>query len=185
MVWATCAAIALTAATTMAMLNLAARESKPFFDSDTGQVSEAGQLEMARSLVLFAFWFGGVLVGTSAVTFGVINLAGLRTERRRPERRRLATRVEVETDRASYVANTENISTEGLFVGTDQEHPIGERIRLRFQLPGQDAPLTVEAEVRWIRRKAATEGVAVTGLGLLFVELSSPAAASIRRFFTY
>lgn len=166
----------------MAVMNLAAMESTAFFDSDTGEVSEAGQLEIARSLVLFACWFGGVLIGTSAVAFGVINLAGLRTERRRPERRELATRVEVETDRTSYVANTENISTGGVFVGTDQTHPIGERMRLRFQLPGQDAPLTAEAEVRWIRRSAAADEMAVTGIGLLFVDLSLPALASIRRF---
>lgn len=182
MVWTTCAAIALTAATTIAVMNLAGWDSKAFLDSDTGQFSEAGQLEIVRSLVLFASWFGGVLVGTSAVAFGVINLAGLRTERRRPERRKLATRVEVETDRTSYVANTENISTGGLFIGTDQTHPIGERMRLRFQLPGQDAPLTVEAEVRWIRRSAATEGGHVTGLGLLFIDVSFPAVASLRRF---
>lgn len=182
MVWATCAALALIAASTVTVMNLAGKGSKAFYDSDTGQVPEAGQLELARSFGFFAFWFGGVLAGSSAVAFTVIGLGGLRTERRRPERYKLATRVEVETERASYVANTENISTGGLFVATDRAHPIGERMKLRFQLPGQDAPLSMEAEVRWIRRGLSTDGVAVTGLGLLFVDPSRSALAAIRRF---
>jgi uncharacterized protein (TIGR02266 family) len=182
MVWATCAGLALTWASTMVLMNLAGKESKAFYDSETGQVPEAAQLEIARSFGLFVCWFGGVLAGSSAVAFTVIGLAGLRTERRRPERRKLIARVEMETERASYVANTENISTGGLFVATDHTHSLGERMKLRLQLPGQDTPLTLEAEVRWIRRSAATEGVAVTGIGLLFVGLTSQAVGAIRRF---
>jgi len=182
MVWVTCAALALTAASTMAVMNLAARDSKAYYDVESGHVSEVGQLEIARSVGLFACWFGGVFVASIAVAFTVIRLAGLPTERRRPARRKLSVRVEVETERASYVAITENISVGGLSVATDQTHPIGERLKLRFQLPGQNTPLNVEAEVRWIRRSASTDAVSVTGLGLLFVDLSVPAVARIRGF---
>ena len=42
-----------------------------------------------------------------------------------------------------------------MFIATHHLRSIGDRITLKFTLPGSDKPLVVETEVRWIRENTA------------------------------
>ena len=42
-----------------------------------------------------------------------------------------------------------NISVEGVYLGIHPIPPVGERVLLRFELPGNEIPIVVEAEVCW------------------------------------
>ena len=42
-----------------------------------------------------------------------------------------------------------NISADGVYIGIHPIPPVGERVRLRFELPGNETPIVVEADVSW------------------------------------
>lgn len=91
--------------------------------------------------------------------------------------------VDLESEHNFYTGLTQNISTGGLFVATNHLRKVGDLVTLRFTLPNDERPLTVEAEVRWIRENSALhrrEGR--TGMGLQFVALGPEAAAAIGQF---
>jgi Tfp pilus assembly protein PilZ len=71
---------------------------------------------------------------------------------------------------------SKNISTSGIFVKTDRACTVGERLILRFLLAGQESQVSIEAEVRWVRRDGPI------GIGLLFVDPSGPLKAAIQSF---
>jgi uncharacterized protein (TIGR02266 family) len=186
MLWATCAALAFVVASTMVVLDLTASTRSAFYDQATGDV------ELFWTFAVFAAWFSSSFAGSSALVFTVARLMGLGTERRqRPERRKLAVEVELEGAPAPATGLTQDISEGGLFVVTNHARPVGERMKLQFQLPGQSQPLSVETEVRWIRGNPTVQSDtdadavgahAVGGMGLRFVDLSPEAAATIQRF---
>jgi uncharacterized protein (TIGR02266 family) len=102
---------------------------------------------------------------------------------RAAERFDLEVKVDLESDHNFYTGLTQNISTGGLFIATSAIRKIGDRITLKFSLPGSSEPLAVETEVRWIRENSAlhrTDGN--TGMGVRFVNLSPAAAAAINQF---
>lgn len=175
MLWATCAAMAFVAASTMIALDLTASERSAFYD----QVS--GEVDLVWTFAVFMGWFAGSFVGCSALVFTVTRLMGLGTERRkRPVRVKLAVKVDLEGDPSASAGLTQDISEGGLFVATNRARPVGDRMKLQFQLPGLTRPLSVETEVRWIREPPHSE--AMGGMGLRFVNLSRDDAASIRAF---
>lgn len=91
--------------------------------------------------------------------------------------------VDLESDHNFYTGLTQNIGSGGLFVATNALRSVGDRLTLRFTLPSDERPLTVDAEVRWIRENSALhrrEGA--TGMGLQFVGLTPETAAAIRKF---
>lgn len=91
--------------------------------------------------------------------------------------------VNFESDHYFYAGVTSNISTGGLFVATKDLRRIGECVTLRFTLPNEERPLTVEAVVRWVRKDSAPRsGDKATGMGLQFLNLTQNAVASITRF---
>ena len=49
---------------------------------------------------------------------------------------------------------TRNLSQEGAFVATRRPPSVGELVTLRLSVPGNAVPLSVDAEVRWLRRIA-------------------------------
>ena len=60
---------------------------------------------------------------------------------------------------------------------------IGDRITLKFTLPGSKETVAVETEVRWIRENSALHRVeGATGMGVRFVDLSPVAASAIQKF---
>ena len=102
---------------------------------------------------------------------------------RAAERFDLEVKVDLESDHNFYTGLTQNISSGGLFIATNALRKIGDRITLKFSLPGSVEPLAVETEVRWIRENSALHRVeGSTGMGVRFVNLSPAAAAAINQF---
>jgi uncharacterized protein (TIGR02266 family) len=102
---------------------------------------------------------------------------------RAAERFDLEVKVDLESDHNFYTGLTQNISSGGVFIATNALRKIGDRITLKFSLPGSVEPLAVETEVRWIRENSALHRVdGSTGMGVRFVNLSPAAAAAINQF---
>jgi uncharacterized protein (TIGR02266 family) len=102
---------------------------------------------------------------------------------RASERFDLEVKVDLESDHNFYTGLTQNISAGGLFIATNAIRRIGDRITLKFSMPGSAEPLAVETEVRWIRENSALNRVdGATGMGVRFVNLSPQAAAAIQSF---
>ena len=102
---------------------------------------------------------------------------------RAAERFDLEVKVDLESDHNFYTGLTQNISSGGLFIATSAIRKIGDRITLKFSLPGTNETLAVETEVRWIRENSALHKVeGATGMGVRFVNLSPAAASMIQTF---
>ncbi len=102
---------------------------------------------------------------------------------RAAERFDLEVKVDLESDHNFYTGLTQNISSGGVFIATNAIRKIGDRITLKFSLPGTNETLAVETEVRWIRENSALHKVeGATGMGVRFVNLSPAAAAMIQKF---
>jgi uncharacterized protein (TIGR02266 family) len=102
---------------------------------------------------------------------------------RAAERFDLEVKVDLESDHNFYTGLTQNISSGGVFIATSAIRKIGDRITLKFSLPGTGETLAVETEVRWIRENSALHKVeGATGMGVRFVNLSPAAAAMIQKF---
>jgi uncharacterized protein (TIGR02266 family) len=102
---------------------------------------------------------------------------------RAAERFDLEVKVDLESDHNFYTGLTQNISSGGVFIATHHLRKIGDRITLKFTLPGSEKVLAVETEVRWIRENTAlmrAEGG--TGMGVRFINLSPEASAAINAF---
>jgi uncharacterized protein (TIGR02266 family) len=102
---------------------------------------------------------------------------------RASERFDLEVKVDLESDSNFYTGLTQNISAGGLFIATNAIRKIGDRITLKFSLPGTAEPVAVETEVRWIRENSALHKIeGASGMGVRFVNLSPLAAAAIQKF---
>ena len=102
---------------------------------------------------------------------------------RAAERFDLEVKVDLESDHNFYTGLTQNISSGGLFIATNALRRIGDRITLKFSLPGSPEPVSVETEVRWIRENSALNRVdGATGMGVRFVNLSPAASGAIQKF---
>jgi uncharacterized protein (TIGR02266 family) len=102
---------------------------------------------------------------------------------RASERFDLEVKVDLESDHNFYTGLTQNISAGGLFIATHQLRKIGDRINMKFLLPGSEKPVMVECEVRWIRENTALQKVdGSTGMGVRFIDLSPEASAAINNF---
>jgi uncharacterized protein (TIGR02266 family) len=76
-----------------------------------------------------------------------------------------------------------DISTTGIFVGTDTPEPAGTRLNLRFTAPGTTDVLDVEGEVIWVNayRPGARDSLN-PGMGVRFIGLSAEENAVLLRF---
>src|SRR5262250_1134833 len=102
---------------------------------------------------------------------------------RASERYDLEIKVDLESEHNFYTGLTQNISAGGLFIATHHLRRIGDRITLKFQLPGSEQPIAVETEVRWIRENTSLQRVdGATGMGVRFINLSPEAASAIQKF---
>ena len=77
---------------------------------------------------------------------------------------------------ASWTGVTRNLSQEGAVVATRRPPSVGELVTLRLSVPGNAVPLSVDAEVRWLRPIADTAGQPA-GIGVSFV--NPPYGASL------
>jgi len=104
-------------------------------------------------------------------------------QQRRAERHAIEVAVDFESDSNFYAGLTQNISTGGLFIATHLIRKVGERINLKFTLPGAAKAIEVETEVRWIRENSALmRAHGATGMGVRFINLSPEASAAINSF---
>jgi uncharacterized protein (TIGR02266 family) len=64
-------------------------------------------------------------------------------------------KVDVGTGHDFYTGLLEDISTGGIFIATDKEHRIGDRIEVRFAFPGLPHEVEARGVVRWQRSEFA------------------------------
>jgi uncharacterized protein (TIGR02266 family) len=105
-----------------------------------------------------------------------------RTPPARAPRVDIDTAVDLDSDTNFYAGLTQDISSGGLFLATEQLRRVGERVRVQFVLPRVAAPIAVEAEVRWTREGAVGGGDQPAGMGLKFLGLSREAELAIAGF---
>ena len=99
------------------------------------------------------------------------------TERRHGARVPVQIWVEEKTDRELYFQRSANLSTGGIYLENTIPHPVGTRVTLRFQLPGDDDKIEVKAEVA-----AAIAGEEEFGMGLKFVDLADGVVERIGKY---
>ncbi len=103
-------------------------------------------------------------------------------ERRTAPRQELEVEVGLETDHNFYTGLTQDISSGGIFVATGLSYRVGDKLTVRFTLPGRSEPIVTDAEVRWIRDSRYTRTEDADGVGLRFVNLASDAQKAISTF---
>lgn len=91
-------------------------------------------------------------------------------ERRRFGRSDLLVRVEYSTIDEIFSEFTRDINEGGLFIETEKPRPTGTEVAMRFNLPGNNAPLQTIGRVVWVR--SASDQIPA-GMGIEFDELSS------------
>jgi uncharacterized protein (TIGR02266 family) len=82
-----------------------------------------------------------------------------------------------------YTGLTENISTGGLFVVTDEPAEAGELLLVQLTIPGFEIPWTALCEVRWVHGESGPTGQ--PGMGLRFVDLDPALEAVIDAFIAH
>jgi len=89
-------------------------------------------------------------------------------DRRKSPRTAAVIPVDYSTVDAFFSEFTTNINEGGMFVVTDQPHPVDTAVTLQFRLPGGSDPCRVEGRVVWTRT-AGADGRA--GMGIEFERL--------------
>src|SRR3954468_4207501 len=108
---------------------------------------------------------------------------GTDAHHRRAERQDLEVTVDFESDSNFYAGLSQNISAGGLFIATHRIKRVGERIHLKFTLPGASKPIECETEVRWIRENSSLLRTdAATGMGVRFIDMAPADTAIIQKF---
>lgn len=103
------------------------------------------------------------------------------------DNRRSSPRVDAEFEVTAHSENnfyqglSENLSDGGLFFETYQSHRIGDRLDVRFTLPGSDVAIEAGVEVRWLRPHNPLSDTPA-GIGVRFISLDPAARAEIERF---
>lgn len=104
--------------------------------------------------------------------------------RRRHSRYAVELEVSLSSDHNFYAGFAENLSEGGVFVATHSLKAVGTVIDLMIFLPGDDSPVKVRGEVRWIREYREGSDVP-PGMGVRFVDLGADAAAAIASFLSH
>jgi len=100
---------------------------------------------------------------------------------------RLSPRIDAEFEVTAYSENnfyqglSENLSDGGLFFETYVSHQLGDRLDVRFTLPGSDTAIETAVEVRWLRPHNPLSDTPA-GIGVRFLRLDDAARAQIERF---
>jgi len=89
------------------------------------------------------------------------------TERRSHNRIPVQVRVSIHYTGQEFTASSRNLSAGGVFLETDQQVPVGTRVRLRFTVPIiAKYPIRAEGEVVWVG------GDVPPGLAVRFTDMS-------------
>ena len=83
------------------------------------------------------------------------------------------------TPRGVMFGTSENLSEGGIYVRTTHRLQEGEKVRLRFYLPKDSQPLTVEGEIVRTEFRPDVRGY---GYGIKFTRLSAPDLRRLKRF---
>jgi len=78
-------------------------------------------------------------------------------------------------------ALTENASSNGLFINTENPLQKGEQLQIELQLPGLADPVTVKSEVVWTR-KGAGEADQPNGMGIKFIEIAKEDKQTLKEY---
>jgi uncharacterized protein (TIGR02266 family) len=104
-------------------------------------------------------------------------------QQRKAERHDVELAVDFESDHNFYAGLTQNISAGGLFIATHRIKKVGERVHLKFTLPGAAKPIECETEVRWIRENSSLLRTdSATGMGVRFIDMAPTDAETIEKF---
>ena len=104
-------------------------------------------------------------------------------QHRAAERHDLEVAVDLESDSNFYTGLTQNISSGGLFIATHQIKRVGDRVHLKFTLPGAARAIECDTEVRWIRENSSLHRTdSPSGMGVRFLDMSPADASTIQSF---
>ncbi len=67
---------------------------------------------------------------------------------------------------------SQNISKGGIFIETDTPLPLGARLKMRFQPPGNEAEIQVDGEVTWVNEVKEGDDNPNPGMGVQWIGLS-------------
>ena len=101
---------------------------------------------------------------------------------RRSGRIDVAIGVRVASGENGFKGTAANIGAGGLFLVADRLKPVGEELRLSFQLPDRKDELNVLAEVRWVRGDITPHDEHPNGMGLRFLGLSRGQRLTLSHF---
>ncbi len=89
--------------------------------------------------------------------------------------------IDFESDHTFFSGFSENLSDGGLFVATYNKRSLGDRLHVRFTLPGVERPIEATVEVRWLRDYDA-QSEQSPGFGAAFVVLDDEDRNTIHHF---
>lgn len=104
--------------------------------------------------------------------------------RRADQRTAFDIKIGIATKHRLFVGLTDNISTGGLFVATDEELQKGDKIEVRFHIPGSDHTFAKKAEVAWIRPydELGNDRNSQAGAGLRLLDLTDDEKRMLNSF---
>lgn len=86
--------------------------------------------------------------------------------------------VDIERGRTVQLAQTRNVSEDGMFIATSRDLALGEQIPVQLYLPDEAQPITAEVEVQ---RQALPEVEGFEGVGVRFVSVTRGGRLRLRR----
>lgn len=106
------------------------------------------------------------------------------SEKRQAVRSTFDIQVGVSSHHRIFVGLMSNISTGGLFLATDEELSKGDRVEVRFQIPGSDYVFHKQAEVCWTRPydEHASDADARAGAGVRLDDLTDDEKRMLNAF---
>jgi uncharacterized protein (TIGR02266 family) len=93
-------------------------------------------------------------------------------DRRRTERAPVVVRIEYATVDALFSDFTRNINEGGIFVETEEQIPLDEKVDLKLRLPGSTELVNVQGRVVRVERPSATSA---SGIAIEFEQLDARA----------
>lgn len=97
-------------------------------------------------------------------------------ERRKTQRVPVAITVEIRDERGFSLHSTRDVSVGGVFFDRAIPHPVGAKVQLVLQIPGEGRPLRCEGEVANVPDKQGY------GMGVRFLTISVPDTERLARF---
>lgn len=91
-------------------------------------------------------------------------------DNRKDERLSAEIKVDYRTEGSFVTDYSANVSRQGVFIRTSHPLPVGQRVRLRLQLPEGDAPFALDGVVKWISDGRSPAGHPA-GMGVEFISL--------------